>query len=274
MIRTTNDIVRTLLLQASLLAHFLVESLHTSTYLLNHLPSAACPAPTPHHTLFGTPLRYDHLRVFGCACYPNTTATAPHKLAPRSTLCVFLGYSPDHKGYRYYDLTSRRVLISRHVVLDESVFPFSTTTTPSTSGLDLSSLPTDAVVEPPLPFFLQVRRPRALARHRLVPPSTLLLVRSWTGTLPGRPLSFRLTGVPARHLRLRLHASPGRSSCTSAEPSLRRHLCRRRWPLLRQRLPLRQEHRGRRRSPKLLASSPRCITRRSFTATRVMFILW
>ncbi|WVZ87938.1 hypothetical protein U9M48_034512 [Paspalum notatum var. saurae] len=71
-------------------------------------------------------------------------------MAPRSTRCVFLGYSPDHKGYRCFDLTSRRVLISRHVVFDESDFPFSSTTTPA-SDLELESLfPTDPVVQPPL----------------------------------------------------------------------------------------------------------------------------
>ncbi|WVZ60102.1 hypothetical protein U9M48_010165 [Paspalum notatum var. saurae] len=91
------------------------EAAKEATYLINRLPSTASPAPTPHHALFGTPPRYDHLRVFGCACYPNTSATAPHKLAPRSTRCVFLGYSPDHKGYRCFDLMSRRVLISGHV---------------------------------------------------------------------------------------------------------------------------------------------------------------
>jgi transposase InsO family protein/uncharacterized membrane protein YgcG len=162
MIRTTNDTIRTLLLQAHLPARFWAEALHTSTYLLNRLPSTACPAPTPHQALFGTPPRYDHLRVFRCACYPNTAATAPHKLTPRSTLCVFLGYSPDHKGYRCFDLSSHRVLISRHVVFDEFVFPYSTTTPPSSDpDLDLFTLfPTDTVVEPPiLPLSAGTRSP-------------------------------------------------------------------------------------------------------------------
>jgi hypothetical protein len=153
MIRTTNDTIRTLLLQAHLPARFWAEALHTSTYLLNRLPSIACPAPTPHQALFGSPPRYDHLRVFGCACYPNTAATAPHKLAPRSTLCAFLGYSPDHKGHRCFDLSSRWVLISRHVVFDESAFPYSSTTTPPSSDptLDLFTLfLTNAVVESPI----------------------------------------------------------------------------------------------------------------------------
>jgi hypothetical protein len=35
---------------------------------------------------------------------------------PCSTRCVFLGYSPDHKECRCFDLSSHRVLISRHVV--------------------------------------------------------------------------------------------------------------------------------------------------------------
>jgi hypothetical protein len=91
--------------------------------------SIVCPpsrllTPTPYFALFGTHPSYDHLHVFGCACYPNLSSTTPHKLAPRSTHCVFLGYSSDHKGYRCLDLTSHRVLISRHVVFDKLNFPF------------------------------------------------------------------------------------------------------------------------------------------------------
>jgi hypothetical protein len=104
--------------------------------------------------------------------------------------------------------------------------------------------------------FLQVLRPRAPARHRPVPHPTLLLIRAGTGTLPGRPLSLRLTRVPSRHLWLRLRASLGRSSCTSAGPGLRRHLHHHRWPLLHRRhqwryLPLRQGHRA-------VAAAPTC----------------
>ncbi|WVZ98313.1 hypothetical protein U9M48_043773 [Paspalum notatum var. saurae] len=48
MIRTTNDVMRTLRSPLPLPARFGAESLHT-TYLLNRLPSTASPAPTPHH---------------------------------------------------------------------------------------------------------------------------------------------------------------------------------------------------------------------------------
>jgi hypothetical protein len=80
--------------------------------------SAAC----PHVTLFGSTPSYKHLRVFGYACYPNIAATAPHKLAPRSTRCVFLGYSADQQGYRFLDLSTNRLIVSRHVVFDEDDF--------------------------------------------------------------------------------------------------------------------------------------------------------
>jgi hypothetical protein len=50
-----------------------------------------------------------------------------HKLAARSTACVFLGYPSSHKGYRRLDLSSRRIIISRHIVFDESIFPFTST---------------------------------------------------------------------------------------------------------------------------------------------------
>ena len=123
-IRSTNNILRSLLFQASLPPSYWVEALSTATHLLNLLPTKTLDMSTPHMALYGSPPSYDHLCIFGYRCYPNMTATDSHKLAPRSLPCVFLGYSAHHKGYRCLDTSSNRVIISRHVVFDESSFPF------------------------------------------------------------------------------------------------------------------------------------------------------
>ena len=57
MIRITNDVMRTLLVQASLPPRFWAESLHTATYLINRLPSTPqLPLLPLHTTLFSVPL--------------------------------------------------------------------------------------------------------------------------------------------------------------------------------------------------------------------------
>jgi histone deacetylase 1/2 len=81
-------------------------------HLLNILPTKTLGFSAGHTVLYGSLRSYEHLRVFGCRCYPNFSATAPHKLAPRSSLCVFLGYSPHHKGYCCLDWSSNRIIIS------------------------------------------------------------------------------------------------------------------------------------------------------------------
>ncbi|KAK1631360.1 hypothetical protein QYE76_005675 [Lolium multiflorum] len=100
MLRTLNDTVRTQLTHASMPPELWAESLATATFVLNHRPCRARQLLTPFELLYCTPLDYSNLRVFGCLCFPNTTPTSPHKLAPRSAPCVFLGYSVEHKALR------------------------------------------------------------------------------------------------------------------------------------------------------------------------------
>lgn len=79
---------------------------------------------TPFEVLFGFFIKYDHLCVFGCLCYPNTSSISPYKLSPRSIACIYLGQATDHKGHKFLDLVTHRIIISRHVIFDEDDFPY------------------------------------------------------------------------------------------------------------------------------------------------------
>lgn len=149
MIRFFNDVICSLLFQASILPSYWIEALHHATYLRNLLPAKNLDVSATHQALFGSAPTFDHLCVFCCGCYHNLSATATHKLAPRSALCIFLGYSDNHKGYRHLDPTSNRVIISRHVIFYEHCFPFATQSAPQ-APMDLSFLDdfTNAVLLP------------------------------------------------------------------------------------------------------------------------------
>ena len=147
-LRTLNDIIRTLLIHSSMPPKFWAEALRMATYLLNIRPTKAKPRTTPYFSLFLCHPNYTDLRVFGCLCFPNSYATSPNKLAPRSLPCVFLGFSDEHKGYRCLDLLSGRVHISRHVTFVETIFSFARTTLPSTPAPSASPItkPSQAIL--------------------------------------------------------------------------------------------------------------------------------
>jgi histone deacetylase 1/2 len=92
-----------LLAHSSILLHFWDEAFLTACYLINRMPTPVLGKYTPVHRLFKTQPNYDFLRIFGCACWPSLRKYNAHKLEFRSKQCVFLGYSPMHKGYKCLD---------------------------------------------------------------------------------------------------------------------------------------------------------------------------
>lgn len=95
-----------------------------AVFLINRLPSRSLGNRSPFEVLIHKPPDYTHLRVFGCACYPLLHPYVSHKLQPRTTQCVFIGYSLGYKCYLCVDPLTERIYISWHVVFDEHVFPF------------------------------------------------------------------------------------------------------------------------------------------------------
>ena len=113
-----------LLANACMPLKFWDEAFLTATHLINMLPSKTIDHDTPMQRLLEETPDYSSLRVFGCACWPNLRPYNQRKLAFRSKKCVFLGYSPLHKGVKCLDVNFGRIYISRIVVFDEQVFPF------------------------------------------------------------------------------------------------------------------------------------------------------
>ncbi|GJR20148.1 ribonuclease H-like domain-containing protein [Tanacetum coccineum] len=132
MVRTINNLIRTLLFQANLPPTFWVEALNMAIQLLNILPSTTSANDIPYTRLYGKDPNYTLLRIFGCLCYPHLYPS--HKLEPRATPSIFLGFASSHRGYRCLDLHTNKIIISRHVTFDETVFPYGSTIPKSTSA--------------------------------------------------------------------------------------------------------------------------------------------
>ena len=125
----------TLMAIASMPLKYWDEAFTTTCFLINHLPSPVVQNKSPFEKLFNLLPDCNFLKVFGCACWPHLRPHNHHKLDFRSKLCVFLGYSLNHKGYRCLHLSSGRIYIARNVVFDESQFSFATVSNSSLSSV-------------------------------------------------------------------------------------------------------------------------------------------
>ena len=92
-------------------------------YLINRLPSSVLALKSPWGLLFHSIPPLSSLKAFGCACFPLLKPYTDHKLQPKSTQCIFLGYPPLSKGYICFDPHSHKVYITPHVIFNESDLP-------------------------------------------------------------------------------------------------------------------------------------------------------
>lgn len=105
-----------------------VEAFLTVVFLINRLPMKGIGLEIPFYKLYGTRPDYSMLKIFGCLCFPYLRDRASDKFQPYP--CVFVGYSHLHKGFRCYHPPTKKIHISRYVVVDENVLPY---TNPSSS---------------------------------------------------------------------------------------------------------------------------------------------
>ncbi|KAM2397176.1 hypothetical protein ACFXTH_034006 [Malus domestica] len=158
------ETARTLLVASHVPKKYWVEAISTALYLINRLPISGLLC-SPWELLFHTSQDYTRLKIFGCSCYPWLKPYVSSKLEGKSKECVFLDYSLQHKGYRYLDLLTDRVYISRHVLFNEKSFPFSQDHTSQ-------FLPSPV----PVPPIIDLHFPLSSSSHSPTPPPHPLVV--------------------------------------------------------------------------------------------------
>lgn len=104
---------------------FWIDCFSTVVFLINRLLSKALNMQSPYLLLYGHHQNYSTFHVLGSQCFHFLGAYRENKLEPKSLLCVFLGYSTKHKGYKCLYPPTSRLYILRHVIFDESVLPCS-----------------------------------------------------------------------------------------------------------------------------------------------------
>lgn len=118
-----------LLFQPHLPLSFWEECVLTAVYLINRLPPPLLSTKSPFELLYNRPPSFDHLKVFGCLCYA-IVVQLNQKFDPRAKCCIFVGYPIGKKCYKLYDLETHKFFVSRDVKFCETIFPFSSISTP------------------------------------------------------------------------------------------------------------------------------------------------
>ncbi|XP_075665241.1 uncharacterized protein LOC142634878 [Castanea sativa] len=91
------DVVRTLVISASLPERFWGEAVLTAVYTINCIPSPTTHKKSPFELLYDQTPDYSSLRVFGCACFVSLSPHERTKLQPQSPIFtnLFLPLYPE-----------------------------------------------------------------------------------------------------------------------------------------------------------------------------------
>ena len=118
------ETARALKIEANLPTRFWGECILTATYIINRLPSKVIENKTPYELLYGEKPNYDHMRVLGCMAYYRSVETKGDKFEIKGRPGIFMGYPSGTKGYKVYDPSHDKIVISRDVKFAEKLFPY------------------------------------------------------------------------------------------------------------------------------------------------------
>ncbi|KAJ6715423.1 hypothetical protein OIU85_026875 [Salix viminalis] len=117
--KTVCEMARAMMAEKEMPTVFWAEVVNVSVYLQNRSYTSAVEKKTPFEVFTGRKPGVKHLRVFGCMCSTHVPSVLRHKFDEKSEKGVFVGYGSCEKGYRVYNLLTKKIVLSRDVIFDE-----------------------------------------------------------------------------------------------------------------------------------------------------------
>lgn len=113
---------RALKIQSGLSTNFWTYFRGHVVHLINRSPTPLLDDLTLYEKLYKKPMYYDDIKYFGCLAYVSTFGRDRSKFDDRADRGIFVGYENGMKGYKIYNLKSKKVVVSRNVIFFMKAF--------------------------------------------------------------------------------------------------------------------------------------------------------
>lgn len=117
--RYLTEMTRCHLIKSNLAKCYWAEAMNAANYTQNRLAMKSINNKSPFELWFGRKPNLNYFKVFGCRAYIQIAKELRRKLDPKCKEVLFVGYCEHSKGYRFLDIDSGKIVISRDAQFDE-----------------------------------------------------------------------------------------------------------------------------------------------------------
>lgn len=117
--RTLDERITAMLNESGLSKAFWGECLAALVHIWNRCPTSAVEKKTPFELWHGKKPDVSHLRIWGCTAYVHVQKDKRNALGSHMEKCIFIGYPAGYKGWKFYNPTTKKTVISERAEFDE-----------------------------------------------------------------------------------------------------------------------------------------------------------
>jgi hypothetical protein len=96
-----------------------IEAVDTVSYLVNQSPTSMSIDKTLHVACTSKKPSLEHLKVSYCDTYVHVPKEKRSKLDNGANKCIYIGYKDSVKGYKPWNLETRKIVYSRDIIFKE-----------------------------------------------------------------------------------------------------------------------------------------------------------